>query len=60
MLTNLISNLAISCLLQAGYFGAAFLMALESMIAPVPSEAALGGRVPVRRIVTDDQTSARP
>ncbi|MGO8943757.1 MAG: DedA family protein [Syntrophobacteraceae bacterium] len=41
MLTNLISNCAISCLQGAGYFGAAFLMALESMIAPVPSEAVM-------------------
>jgi membrane protein DedA with SNARE-associated domain len=41
MLTNLVSNLAISCLLGAGYFGAAFLMALESMIVPIPSEAVM-------------------
>jgi len=41
MLTNLISNCAISCLHGTGYFGAAFLMALESMIAPVPSEAVM-------------------
>ena len=41
MLTNLISNLAISCLQGAGYFGAAFLMALESMIVPIPSEAVM-------------------
>ncbi len=41
MLTNLISNCAIACLHGAGYFGAAFMMALESMIAPVPSEAVM-------------------
>ena len=41
MLTNLVSNLAISCLQGAGYFGAAFLMALESMIVPIPSEAVM-------------------
>ena len=41
MLTHLISNFAIWCLLGSGYFGAAFLMALESMIAPVPSEAVM-------------------
>ncbi len=41
MLTNLVSHFAISCLQGAGYLGAAFLMALESMIAPVPSEAVM-------------------
>ncbi len=41
MLTNLVSCFAISCLHASGYFGAAFLMALESMIAPVPSEAVM-------------------
>jgi len=41
MLTNLVSNFAILCLYGAGYLGAAFLMALESMIAPVPSEAVM-------------------
>jgi len=41
MLTHLVSNFAISCLHGAGYLGAAFLMALESMIAPVPSEAVM-------------------
>lgn len=41
MLTNLVSNFAISCLQGAGYLGAAFLMALESMIVPVPSEAVM-------------------
>ncbi len=41
MLTNLVSHFAISCLQGAGYLGAALLMALESMIAPVPSEAVM-------------------
>ena len=41
MLTSLVSNFAIWCLQGSGYFGAAFLMALESMIAPVPSEAVM-------------------
>ena len=41
MITNLVSNFAISCLQGSGYLGAAFLMALESMIAPVPSEAVM-------------------
>ena len=41
MLTKLISNFAIPCLHSTGYFGAAFLMALESMILPVPSEAVM-------------------
>ena len=41
MLTNAISVFAIACLEMAGYFGAAFLMALESMIFPVPSEAVM-------------------
>lgn len=41
VLTNLISGFAISCLETTGYFGAAFLMAMESMIAPVPSEAVM-------------------
>ena len=41
MLTKLISNCAIPCLHSTGYFGAAFLMALESMILPVPSEAVM-------------------
>jgi len=41
MLTNLVSNFAIWCLHGAGYLGAAFLMALESIIAPVPSEAVM-------------------
>lgn len=41
MLTEMISNLAIRCLDATGYFGAASLMALESMIAPVPSEAVM-------------------
>lgn len=41
MLTEKISNLAITILDQTGYAGAGFLMALESMIAPVPSEAVM-------------------
>lgn len=41
MLTETISNFAIHCMDSAGYAGAAFLMALESMIAPVPSEAVM-------------------
>lgn len=41
MLTNAISSFAVSCLELTGYFGAGFLMALESMIAPVPSEAVM-------------------
>jgi len=41
VLTKLISNFAIPCLQGTGYFGAAFLMALESMILPVPSEAVM-------------------
>jgi membrane protein DedA with SNARE-associated domain len=41
MVTKLISNFAIPCLLATGYSGAAFLMALESMIFPVPSEAVM-------------------
>jgi membrane protein DedA with SNARE-associated domain len=41
MLTEKISSLAVYCLDVSGYYGAAFLMALESMIAPVPSEAVM-------------------
>lgn len=41
MLTELISNFAITVLETTGYAGAAFLMALESMIFPVPSEAVM-------------------
>ncbi len=37
----MISELAVGCLESTGYAGAAFLMALESMIAPVPSEAVM-------------------
>jgi membrane protein DedA with SNARE-associated domain len=40
-LTQMISNFAIRCLDGAGYAGAAVLMALESMIAPIPSEAVM-------------------
>lgn len=41
MLTELVSNFAIRCLDVTGYAGACLLMALESMIAPVPSEAVM-------------------
>lgn len=37
----MVSNFAIRCLETTGYLGAAFLMALESMIAPIPSEAVM-------------------
>ena len=41
MITETISTLAIKILDTAGYAGAGALMALESMIAPVPSEAVM-------------------
>ena len=41
MITELISNLAVRCLEVAGYAGAGALMALESMIVPIPSEAVM-------------------
>ena len=41
MITETISTLAIKVLDTAGYAGAGALMALESMIAPVPSEAVM-------------------
>jgi membrane protein DedA with SNARE-associated domain len=41
LLTEAISHFAISVLESTGLAGAAFLMALESMIAPVPSEAVM-------------------
>lgn len=41
MITETISKLAVQILDTAGYTGAAALMALESMIAPVPSEAVM-------------------
>ena len=41
MITELISTLAIKVLETAGYPGAGALMALESMIAPIPSEAVM-------------------
>src|SRR6266581_1927790 len=41
MITELISDWAIRCLDTAGYSGAGALMALESMIAPIPSEAVM-------------------
>lgn len=40
-MTEIISRLAVQCLETTGYLGAAFLMAMESMIAPVPSEAVM-------------------
>jgi len=41
MLTDAISAFAVKCLEVTGYAGAAGLMALESMIAPIPSEAVM-------------------
>ncbi len=41
MLTNAVVSFAVYCLEMTGYFGAAFLMALESMIFPIPSEAVM-------------------
>ena len=41
MITEFISELAVNVLDHAGYVGAAGLMALESMIVPVPSEAVM-------------------
>jgi membrane protein DedA with SNARE-associated domain len=41
MITKFISEFAIRCLDTAGYTGAGILMALESMIAPIPSEAVM-------------------
>ncbi len=41
MITEFISRLAVEILDAMGYFGAGLLMALESMIAPVPSEAVM-------------------
>jgi membrane protein DedA with SNARE-associated domain len=41
MITEKISEIAVKILDSTGYKGAAFLMALESMIAPVPSEAVM-------------------
>ena len=41
MITQLISDVAVKILDTAGYAGAAGLMALESMLAPVPSEAVM-------------------
>jgi membrane protein DedA with SNARE-associated domain len=41
VLTDMVSGFAVKCLDMTGYFGAAFLMALESMIAPIPSEAVM-------------------
>jgi membrane protein DedA with SNARE-associated domain len=41
VLTEAVSNFAVRCLDLTGYFGAGLLMALESMIAPIPSEAVM-------------------
>ena len=41
MLTELITEHAIKILESTGYAGAAFLMALESMVFPIPSEAVM-------------------
>ncbi len=41
MLTQAVTTFAVNCLDMTGYFGAGVLMALESMIAPVPSEAVM-------------------
>ncbi|MEM5786167.1 MAG: DedA family protein [Syntrophobacteraceae bacterium] len=41
MLTNVVIGFAVTCLESTGYCGAAFLMMLESMIFPVPSEAVM-------------------
>jgi len=41
LLTEAISHFAVQVLETTGYAGAALLMALESMIAPVPSEAVM-------------------
>lgn len=41
MLTEMVSNFAARCLESMGYFGASLLMALESMVAPIPSEAVM-------------------
>src|SRR3954463_7493368 len=41
MITEYISNIAVKVLDTSGYAGAAALMTLESMIAPVPSEAVM-------------------
>jgi membrane protein DedA with SNARE-associated domain len=41
MITEKISDLAVEILGRTGYAGAGFLMCLESMIAPVPSEAVM-------------------
>jgi len=41
LLTEVVSQYAVKCLETTGYAGAALLMALESMIAPIPSEAVM-------------------
>jgi membrane protein DedA with SNARE-associated domain len=37
----MVTNFAVRCLETSGYLGAGFLMALESMIVPIPSEAVM-------------------
>jgi membrane protein DedA with SNARE-associated domain len=41
LITEAVSQFAVKCLDATGYTGAALLMALESMIAPIPSEAVM-------------------
>jgi len=41
MLTENVAQLAVRCLDVSGYYGAGLLMALESMVAPLPSEAVM-------------------
>ena len=41
MITEWIADLAVQILDATGYLGAGLLMALESMVAPVPSEAVM-------------------
>jgi len=41
MITEKIAEIAVQCLDKTHYYGAGFLMALESMIAPIPSEAVM-------------------
>ncbi|EGJ48578.1 DedA family protein [Desulfocurvibacter africanus] len=57
MLTETITRFAVQCLEATGYLGAGLLMALESMIAPVPSEAVMPF---VGFLVADGQWSLWP
>jgi membrane protein DedA with SNARE-associated domain len=41
VLTEMVTGYAIRCLETTGYLGAGFLMALESMVVPLPSEAVM-------------------